>query len=457
MSLVVHFTEIFNGVGLLGQASHWQRIELGKIVKIQNGYPLKSSAFSSEQGFPIIRIRDLKFNAIQTYYKEEFPSAFIVDNGDLLIGMDGDFICYQWNGGKAVLNQRVCKLITDDSLLVKKFLFYGINGYLGAIQNATSSVTVKHLSSIDIGKIPFPVPPLSEQHRIVSKLDALFEKVEINKKRLEKIPQILKRFRQSLLADAVSGKLTEDWRNEKEYEIETDLPLEWRFAKIDKLVNSTKKDLRTGPFGTTLKKSEHQLFGIPVWGIESIGENGTFTGFNKIFVSIEKAKELKSFEVNGGNIIISRSGTVGEICILPDDVQYGLISTNLMKIVLNNDVILSKYFCWLFDGSQIVIDKLRELCTGSTRLFLTQTILKEIDYPLPPIEEQKEIVRRVDQLLAFVDKIEVRYIKAKAMLDKLPQSILVKAFRGELVPQDPDDEPANLLLERILIAKRIKK
>ena len=88
--------------------------------------------------------------------------------------------------------------------------------------------------------------------------------------------------------------------------------------------------------------------GVPVWGIESIGLNGSFTGRNKIFVSVEKAKALKSFEVKGGNIIISRSGTVGEICILPEDVQFGLISTNLMKIVLNNNIILSKYFFHIF-------------------------------------------------------------------------------------------------------------
>jgi type I restriction enzyme S subunit len=214
MSLVAPFEEIFNEAGLLGKAPHWKRIELKKVISIQNGYPLNSRSFSTEKGFPLIRIRDLKFNRIQTFYTEEFPKEFIVSNGDLLVGMDGDFLCYEWKGGQAVLNQRVCKLIPNESLLLKRFLFYGINGYLEAIQNATSSVTVKHLSSIDLGKIPFPIPPLPEQHRIVAKLDSLMEKVESNKQRLEKIPQLLKRFRQSVLAAAVSGRLTEEWRME---------------------------------------------------------------------------------------------------------------------------------------------------------------------------------------------------------------------------------------------------
>jgi type I restriction enzyme S subunit len=332
-----------------------------------------------------------------------------------------------------------------------KLLYYLIKSeqFLTQKNEYATGSTQEALTDTGASEIEIPLPPLAEQQRIVAKLDAVFEKIESNKKRLEKIPVILKRFRQSVLAAAVSGRLTEDWRGNKDYDNDSDLPISWRLVKIDKLVNSTKTDLRTGPFGTALKKSEHKEVGIPVWGIESIGENGLFTGYNKIFVSIEKAKELKSFEVKGGNIIISRSGTVGEICILPEDIQYGLISTNLMKIVLNNEVILSKYFCWLFDGSQIVIDKLRELCTGSTRLFLTQTILKEIDYPLPPIDEQIVIINRVNELIAFSDKLEARYNKAKAMLDKVPQSILAKAFRGELVSQNPDDEPASVLLERI--------
>jgi len=422
----------------------WENSTLKELCAMVYGKGLLTK-FLTENGYPVFGA-----NGIIGKY-----SSFMYDTPQVIISCRG--------AASGVIHKTVPNsFVTSNSIvLTLKSNEIDLDYFKNALSSADKSkivtgsaqpqITIENLNDFEI-----PIAPLSEQHRIVAKLDALMQKVESNKQRLDKLPKLLKRFRQSVLAAAVSGRLTEDWRIQKKTNVNNYFPISWRLVKIDKLVNSTKKDLRTGPFGSALKKQEHQNSGIPVWGIESIGINGSFTGYNKIFVTEEKAKELKSFEVKGGNIIISRSGTVGEICILPDMVEYGLISTNLMKIVLNNEVVISKYFCWLFEGSQIVIDKLYELCTGSTRIFLTQTILKEIEYPLPPIEEQKEIVKRVEQLFALADKIEARYTKTKAMLDKLPQTLLAKAFRGGLVPQDANDEPASLLLGRIKAEKEKK-
>jgi type I restriction enzyme S subunit len=93
---------------------------------------------------------------------------------------------------------------------------------------------------------------------------------------------------------------------------------------------------------------------------------------------------------------------------------------------------------------------LRNINQGAAQPNLNTEIIKDIVTPLPPFEEQNEIVRRVEELFKFADAVEERYKKAKAHTDKLSQSILAKAFRGELVPQDPNDEPAADLLERVM-------
>lgn len=213
MSLVVPFDEVFSEkIGVLSRHSSWRRVRIGDIATVVNGYAFKSKYFSKKRGFPLIRIRDILRNRTDTFYTGEYTHQYVVKAGDLLIGMDGNFVCSEWKGEAGLLNQRVCKLIPDGRYISKRLLLCGINGYLKAIQDATSSVTVGHLSSRDVLRIPFPLPPLNEQHRIVAKLEKLLAKVDKCKERLDKIPAILKRFRQSALAAACSGRLTADWR-----------------------------------------------------------------------------------------------------------------------------------------------------------------------------------------------------------------------------------------------------
>src|ERR1039458_2847688 len=121
---------------------------------------------------PLIRIRSLKSGVeTETRFSGEYDKKYVVNAGDLLIGMDGEFGCYEWKGGPALLNQRVCRLQGFASELVPRFLFYGVNSYLKAIEDVTGFATVKHISSRQILGIEFPLPPLREQRRIVGVLD----------------------------------------------------------------------------------------------------------------------------------------------------------------------------------------------------------------------------------------------------------------------------------------------
>jgi len=375
---------------------------------------------------------------------------YLFDEELVLVGEDGaPFFDKHKNvafiiTGKSWVNNHAHVLKAKENTL-NKFILHYLNqfDYTGFVGGTTRL----KLTQGDLRKIPLPLPPLPEQERIVAKLDKLFTQHEKIKKALDRIPQLLKSFRQQVLTQAVTGKLTEQWREGKELG-------KWKIQTIHDLVNDFRKDVRTGPFGSALKKSDHRLTGLPVWGIESIGVNGKFTGINKIFITVEKAKELSSFKVNGGDIIISRSGTVGELCIIPNQYENGYISTNLLKIALNNKVINSLFFCWMFKADPNILEDLKEQCKGSTRLFLTQTILKNLHYNIAPLQEQQEIVRRVESLFAKADAIEVRYKILKAKIDSLPQAILRKAFRGELVPQLPTDGDAKDLLAEIMALKK---
>jgi type I restriction enzyme S subunit len=269
------------------------------------------------------------------------------------------------------------------------------------------------------------------------------QKVESNKQRLEKIPALLKRFRQSVLAAAVSGKLTEEWR-EKNGIIE-----EWGIMKaIDAC--------ETVAGGSTPKgKPFFEKEEIPYLKVYNIVNQKIDFFYKPQYVTRKvHEKELKRCRVYPKDVLMNIVGPpLGKVAIVPD--TFPEWNMNQAIVVFRPKGFLSPLFLYylLCDGKQIkeIEFELRGTA-GQSNISLTQC--RNFDIPIPRIEEQKEIVRRVEQLFAFADKLEARYAKAKTLLDKLPQSILAKAFRGELVPQDPNDEPASVLLNKIREEKR---
>ena len=165
----------------------WKIKKLGDVLEVQNGYAFDSKSFNQTEGMPLIRIRDLKAgNKTKTRYVGEYDKKYVVRVGDLLIGMDGEFGCYEWKGYDALLNQRVCRLQGFKFDLLPRFLFYGVNSHLKDIEDVTGFTTVKHISSKQILGIEFPCPPLPEQQRIVGILDQAFAGIATAKANAEK-------------------------------------------------------------------------------------------------------------------------------------------------------------------------------------------------------------------------------------------------------------------------------
>jgi type I restriction enzyme S subunit len=188
--------------------SGWQIKKLGDLLEIQNGYAFDSNDFSFEKGMPLIRIRDLKVGtSTECRFVGKYDKKYIVKAGDFLIGMDGEFGCYEWMGEPALLNQRVCRLQGFDAALIPRFLYYGINSYLKAIEDVTGYATVKHISAKQILDIDFPMPPISEQKRIVGILDDAFDGIATAKANAEEKLVALDALKNSLLHQAFNGQL----------------------------------------------------------------------------------------------------------------------------------------------------------------------------------------------------------------------------------------------------------
>lgn len=314
-----------------------------------------------------------------------------------------------------------------------------------------------------------PLAPLAEQQRIVAKLDELMEKIDRSRARLERIPKILKRFRQSILSAAVSGRLTEEWRSKNIVEKDTEsFLLDIQKNRQDELKNAI--DLFKQKKGKKPKNIDSDF--LPehdtddtyheTWRVTRIKDVAECLDYIRKPINKDKrSKRLGSIPYYGAN---GQVGWIDDYLFDEDLVVVVEDETFIGREIPFSYIIRGK--TWVNNHAHVLrplggmsVEYLNAclayynfipLTSGTTgRRKLNQGSLLDAKLAIAPPKEQKEIVRIVEQLFAFADKIEARYIKAKTQVDKLPQSLLAKAFHDELVPQDENDEPASVLLERI--------
>ncbi|EIA1333618.1 restriction endonuclease subunit S [Vibrio parahaemolyticus] len=329
------------------------------------------------------------------------------------------------------------KVLVPASYLFPKFFYYQLKSL--EIEDRGYSRHFKYLKATN-----FKVAPLNEQIRIANKLDSILAKVDKAQARLDKIPAILKRFRQSVLAAATSGELTKEWRESKD--------LHWEVTSFGKLI-------KNGPQNGIYKPSK--LYGS---GTKIIRIDGFYDGKLSPWESIKSVQlendELAKWKLKVDDILINRVNSIeylgkcGHVDCLPEDAVF---ESNIMRVELDKSL-ANPLFIKHFLSSPIGLMRLRANAKHAVnQASINQTDVKSVEIQLPSIEEQKLIAELVEAFLDKANKVEKQYLEAKSRLDRLTQSILAKAFRGELVPQDPNDEPAEKLLERILAEKEQSK
>ena len=352
-------------------------------------------------------------------------------------------------GIDATTNQACAVANPISNLTTSEFLYYFLRNEKEAFIAKGKGGAQPNISQTLIKEHEICLPPLAEQKIIAQKLDTLLAQVESTKARLERTRETLKRFRQSVLAAAVSGKLTEEWREQE------GLP---KFGEItwEGILRDKKESFKRGPFGSALKKSMFVEEGYKVY--EQYCPINDDCSYARYFITPEKFEEMRAFEVKDGDFLISCSGvSLGRITQVPEGSEPGIINQALLRVRLNNSLYDDTFFKLVFRSPEFQ-KAIFANSTGSAIPNLKGVKeLKAMLLPLPTPEEQTEIVRRVEQLFAHADTIEKQTETALARVNNLTQSILAKAFRGELTAQWRAENPelisgensAEALLERI--------
>ncbi|MFI1098950.1 restriction endonuclease subunit S [Streptomyces melanogenes] len=446
--------------GLLAKHPSWERVKCGDIVEIVNGFPFRSSGFNVDRrGTPVIRIRDLLSGATSTFFDGDFDPVFMVSRGDLLVGMDGDFRVARWKGEEALLNQRVCKLVVrDEKLFDGRFLMYVLQGYLKAIQDLTSAVTVKHLSSRTIQEIPLPLPPLAEQHRIV---EALEEQLS----RLDAAEQVLRGdlVRVRLLAARVAnfaasravpaGEETAPPPRQADA-IDRDLPripASWsweRLGDIADVVGGVTKDMK--------KQDDPDFAEVPYLRVANVQRGWlNLDHVATIRVPDRKADDLR---LQSGDVLMNEGGDrdkLGRGWIWQDEVKDAIHQNHVFRARVRGGAVLPKLLAHHANSSARWFEVNGKQTTNLASISLKK--IRNLPIPVPPAGEQIEILQQVTDQLEGLARVGAALEVGIKRAATLRSALLRKAFSGNLLPQDPADEPATVLLARIAAAREAVK
>lgn len=420
--------------------STWAMAPIGDLCDLKNGRAFKPIEWTSE-GLPIVRIQNLNNkNAQFNYYSGAYEDKYYLKGGELLFAWSGtpgtSFGAHEWRGGEALLNQHIFRVDFDKNFLDRRLFRHAINQQLSLlISKAHGGAGLQHVTKGKFEATEIAVPPLNEQRRIADKLDTTLARVDTLNDRLARITPLLKRFRQSVLAAATSGRLTEDWR------AKNGIPCEWKYSKI-----SDRCTLKSGKsYSIEYEQELGDFLYIKVSDMNIEGNS---------FVIEKSSRYISASVINERELIPVRS------VIFPK--RGGAIATNKKSLVLHKPIIcdlnimsinipldINEFFFYFWFKT---ID-LASLNNGSTIPQVNNVDINPLVFPEPSLEEQTEIVRRVETLFAFADRLEARLQSAQTAAERLTPALLAKAFRGELVPQDPNDEPATELLRRLREAR----
>lgn len=422
--------------GLLGAHSSWERVKAGEIASLLNGYAFKSEWFSDHEGTPIVRIRDIVAGHAGTFYRgpADDPKMTYIENGQIAIGMDGDFNSKLWNGGRALLNQRVCTLRADDRFYSQKFLSLVLPGYLGTINNHTSSVTVKHLSSRTVLDTPLPLPPLNEQHRIVEKIEMLFARLDQGEAALRKVQTLLARYRQSVLKAAITGQLTADWH-------EHGGSHGWKRTTLGALA----KYVTSGSRGWAEFYSDSGDLFIRAQNLK----RDRLELDDIAHVALRSNSEGTRARVRKGDLLITITGAnVTKSALVERELGTAYVSQHV-ALFRPTEEVDPEFLYWFVIAEAGGRRQLETYAYGAGKPGLNLQNIRDVRLSLPPLEEQREIAQRIRASISLQEAVLYEVSRELQASIALRKSILRDALAGRLVPQDPNDEPAAELLARI--------
>ena len=451
----------------------WKEVTLETISTIEMGQSPSSSTYNNQGvGLPFFQGK-AEFGKIHPTATKWCSSPNKVANiGDILLSIRAPVGPINIADQKCAIGRGLAAVQAKPGV-ESGYLAYFLQSSERKLASMATGSTFPAVTGKVIRELPILLPPTNEQRRIADKLDRVLARVDAANEHLSRVAPLIKRFRQSVLAAAFKGKLTEEFRKQEEltpiyetvkrspeiprpnrYNSRTDAVIPGDFALSVNQSNMIAPDgwkwlpmvdVARMESGHTPSRSfpEYWPGNIPWIGIVDARLHHTSTiedtiqHTNNLGLENSAARLLPE-----GTVCVSRTASVGYV------VKMGKPMATSQDFVnwVCGPAVSPDWLKWLFVAEGAALYRFGK---GSTHTTIYFPEWLSLHVALPPLEEQSEIVRRVEKLFAFADRLEERLTQAQAAVQKLTPALLAKAFRGELVPQDPNDEPASELLKRL--------
>lgn len=439
----------------------WEWTTLAQISQIKGGITKGQKRGPSAQvrSVPYLRVANVQrgrldltsIKEIEATEEEIYELRLIRDDLLFTEGGDRDKLGrgWVWNDEipECIHQNHIFRARLGSQKLNAKYVSWYCN-QVGAEYFLSQAKQTTNLASINItklGQLPIALAPVNEQKRIADKLDSLLARVDACRERLDRVPGILKRFRQAVLAAATSGELTWEWRGESKEHLLEQTPRTWSRCLI--------KEAGRVQLGRQRSPKYHSGSNMrPYLRVQNIFEDRI--DLSDVMEMDFPGEDFERYKLHPGDILLNEGQSpefLGRPAMYNGELPDACFTNTLIRFQAHEFV--SPHFALLVFRHYMHAGRFSSEGTITTNIaHLGAGRFGNIEFPLPSLAEQAEIVRRATILLSFADHCENEVKRGRSAADHLTPSLLSKAFRGELVPQDPNDEPASELLARIRAA-----
>jgi type I restriction enzyme, S subunit len=387
--------------------------KLGNLTTVLSGFAFKSELFGQTGGMPLVRIRDVVRGKSETNYGGPYEDRYIVQNGDMLIGMDGEFNLARWQGGPALLNQRVCKIRSSSDRLDDGYLFWYLPKALKSIEDKTPYVTVKHLSVRDLSDIEIPIPfpddprrSLAEQKRIA----AILDKADAIRRRRQEAARLA-----DTLIPSVFYEMFDKW-------------LRQPTSEMPRIGDPTLSNIASG-----VTKGRHFL-GVDTVTVPYIRVANVQDGhldLSEIKTIEALPGDVEALRLQHGDVLMTEGGDfdkLGRGAMWEADIPDCIHQNHVFRVRCVRKRLMPEFFACYIQSPLARAYFLKCAKKTSNLASINMTQLRALPIPEVPIEEQRTFSKRVKSVRA----LQATQASASADGDVLFNSLVQRAFRGEL-------------------------